>query len=288
MQYLRKSCLTLLLLAASLMAQAQQNETPVGMVEQPCSPPPVMSPAVRTLLSDLFMVPHPLAQQDFARLMSDAAFADYNGTLLRNAKNDWPQLCRFNAANAAVLASGKHPHLVFIGDSITENWLLGDPALFNDATVNRGIGAQTTPHLLLRFRADVIQLQPDLVHILIGTNDVAGNTGPNSPQDYQNNLMSMVELARANGIGVLLGSIPPAASFNWQPSLKPVPRIRELNAWLQSYAKSEQLTYIDYYTALTDADGGLRAELTNDGVHPNYAGYAVMRQVLEAELAKLK
>lgn len=277
-----------MLLALTSTVEAQPNQGPVGMVEEPCAMPPDMPGSVSKVLSELFMVPHTLQPQDFAKLMGNTEFADYNGALRQMSMQDWPQLCRFHAANATYLASGKHPHIVFMGDSITENWLLGDPGLFNDKSVNRGISAQTTPHMLLRFRADVVALQPDLVHILAGTNDVAGNTGPNSPQDFKNNLMSMVDLARANGIGVLLGSIPPAATFNWQPELKPVPIIRELNAWMKAYAKDNNLAYVDYYSVLTDPEGGFRAELSNDGVHPNFDGYALMRRVLEIELAKNK
>ena len=135
-----------------------------------------------------------------------------------------------------------------------------------------------------RFRADVIALQPRAVHLMAGTNDIAGNTGPATLQDVKNNLMSMVELARAHDISVLLGSIPPAAAFDWRPGLDPRPLIAELNAWLRDYAASEGLVYIDYHTALASPDGALRSELGNDGVHPNRDGYAVMRRVLESHL----
>jgi lysophospholipase L1-like esterase len=175
-----------------------------------------------------------------------------------------------------------------MGDSITENWGLADPQFFNGAIVNRGISGQTTPQMLVRFRADVITLRPQIVHILAGTNDVAGNTGPTRAQDYKDNIMSMAELARAHGIRVILGSIPPAASFSWRPQLNPVPRIRELNRWLRDYAAQNTFDFIDYYTPLAGPAGELKSELGNDGVHPNRVGYRVMRDLLEKTLESRK
>lgn len=270
----------LLLAPPALAADA----VPVGIVAEPCPPPAVMPESVRSLLSQLFMEPRTLAPADIQRLVQDPEFGAFNAAGRALGAQDWPNLCRFRAANAQVLDSGQRPELVFMGDSITENWLLGDPALFDAAHVNRGIGGQTTPQMLLRFRADVIALQPRAVHLMAGTNDIAGNTGPSTLQDVKDNLMSMVELARAHDITVLLGSIPPAAAFDWRPGLDPRPVIAELNGWLRDYAAAEGLVYIDYHTPLASPEGGLRAELGNDGVHPNRDGYAVMRSVLEAHL----
>jgi lysophospholipase L1-like esterase len=246
-----------------------------------------MPASVRDLLSDLFMQPRTLVPDDFAGLMQHAEFGAYNAANRQDAARDWAGLCRFRAANAAVIASGVRPRVVFMGDSITENWLLGDPGFFGEEQVNRGIGGQTTPQMLLRFRADVVTLRPAVVHILAGTNDVAGNTGPSTVADFRNNIMSMVELAQASGIEVILGSIPPAAAFNWQPALDPVPRIRELNAWMQQYAADKGLAYIDYFSALAGGSGELKAALGNDGVHPNRDGYAIMRRLLEAQLSAM-
>lgn len=122
------------------------------------------------------------------------------------------------------------------------------------------------------------------VHIMAGTNDVAGNTGPTTAQDVKNNIISMVELARANGIRVILGSIPPAASFNWRPQLQPVRQIKALNAWLREYAAQNRLEYIDYYAALAGPSGELKANLGNDGVHPNRDGYRIMRKLVEEKI----
>jgi lysophospholipase L1-like esterase len=138
--------------------------------------------------------------------------------------------------------------------------------------------------MLVRFRADVVGLRPALVHIMAGTNDIAGNTGPTTFQDYKNNIMSMVDLARANDIAVILASIPPAAGFNWQPAVDPVPQIHAINVWLQEYAEQQGLGYIDYFSALAGSSGELRAELGNDGVHPNRDGYRIMRRLLEQQL----
>jgi lysophospholipase L1-like esterase len=279
----------MLLALCGVSALAQPDATiPVGIVDQPCLPAPALPESARQLLEALFMQPRTLTPGDFAGLSQNAEFAAYNAANRAAAARDWAGLCRFQAANAALAGSGARPGIVFMGDSITENWLLGDPEFFGEDKVNRGISGQTTPQMLVRFRADVVALRPAAVHILAGTNDVAGNTGPSTVADFQNNIMSMVEIARANGIEVILGSIPPAASFNWQPAIDPVPRIRELNTWLRQYADANNLGYIDYFTPLAGSSGELRAELGNDGVHPNRDGYAIMRRLVDAQLANLK
>jgi lysophospholipase L1-like esterase len=279
------STLVLLGLQATAFAQATAA-IPTGMVEQPCPPPVQIPDSARDLLTELFMRPHTPTAADFADLNSNTDFRQYQSAIQQMGNSDWPALCRFRADNARLQAAGATPNLVFMGDSITELWLLDDAMLFDDNRVNRGISGQTTPQMLLRFRADVVALQPHAVHILAGTNDVAGNTGPSTVDDFKNNIMSMVELAKANNIKVLLGSIPPTATFSWQPTIEPVPRIRELNAWLRDYAAEQQLVYIDYYTALTGPAGELRSELGNDGVHPNRDGYVLMRRLLEQALAR--
>lgn len=271
----------LLLALPALPATPAAPEAPVGMVEQPCPEPLAMPASARQLLSDLFMQPRVLGPADFGQLMADRDFAAYNGELQRRSATDWAGLCRFQAANAA-LEPGK-AKVVFIGDSITENWLLADPGYFAGPLVNRGISAQTSAQMLLRFRADVVALRPDAVHILAGTNDVAGNNGPLRPEDFQNNIESMVELAQAHDIRVILGSIPPSAAFNWRPALQPAPRIAALNEWLRAYAKRKNLVFIDYHSALKAQDAALDPALGNDGVHPNRAGYSIMRRLAEAQ-----
>jgi len=198
-----------------------------------------------------------------------------------NRNNDWPWLCRFVQDNAALKA---RPTVVFMGDSITEGWLVRDPAMFTPGRIDRGISGQTTPQMLLRFWQDVIALKPKVVHIMAGTNDLAGNTGPNSPEGYRNNIRAMVDLARANRIAVILGSIPPAARFGWQPAVEPLRRIAELNVWLKAYAAERHLVYADYHAVLATPEGAMKPELSPDGVHPNAAGYKLMRPIAEAAL----
>jgi len=197
---------------------------------------------------------------------------------------DWADLCRYRADNTALT---RHPRVVLMGDSITDFWRQGDPAFFENGIVDRGISGQTSSQMLVRFWPDVIALQPGTVQILAGTNDIAGNTGPSTEQDYENNIMAMVELARAHHIRVLLGAIPPAVSFWWTPQpYRPAAEIRRLNEWLRSYARASGAGFIDYYSHLATPAGAFRPDLSNDGVHPNEAGYRVMTGLLRAALKK--
>lgn len=196
---------------------------------------------------------------------------------------DWAWLGRYQAANAALAPSAKHPRIVFMGDSITQGWFDMVPGFFVNERVDRGIGGQTTPQMLLRFRQDVIDLHPAVVQIMGGTNDIAGNTGPMTPQQTQDNIKSMVELAQAHGVRVILASIPPAAGFPWRPGLETAHKIIAMNAWLKAYAATVGATYADYWSALRQGNG-MRPDLTRDGVHPNGAGYAAMAPVAEAAI----
>ena len=200
-------------------------------------------------------------------------------------KSDWAWLCRYRADNALV-DPAHPPHVVFIGDSITENWLAADPDFFANGNLDRGISGQTSPQLLVRFYQDVVALHPRIVHIMVGTNDIAGNTGPTSPEAYQNAVRAMVDIAKANHITVILGAIPPAVTFGWQPAVQPGPWVARLNQWLKVYAAQEQLVFADYHTALAGPASELPAEFGPDGVHPNAAGYAVMRGVAERAIAE--
>lgn len=195
---------------------------------------------------------------------------------------DFGKLCQYRAQNAALITSGDIPRVVFMGDSITEFWGKQDPDFFTHGYVDRGISGQTTSQMLLRFRQDVIDLHPQAVHILAGTNDVAGNTGPVTLEQVEGNIASMAELAHAQGIRVILGSIPPAARFPWRPGVQPVDPIRTLNAWIKAYAARHGHTYVDYYGALADAQGGMKPGLADDGVHPTKRGYAVMEPLTRA------
>jgi lysophospholipase L1-like esterase len=192
---------------------------------------------------------------------------------------DFAQLCRYAAANAELKRSRAPVSVIFMGDSITDNWIKLDPAFFADGRVDRGISGQTTPQMLVRFRQDVIDLHPRAVHIMAGTNDIAGNTGAATIETVEGNIQSMAELARAHGIKVILASIPPAAAFPWSPTKRPVPQIAKINAWLAAYARRNGFTYVDYHPALADASGGMKPGLASDGVHPTEAGYRAMNPV---------
>jgi lysophospholipase L1-like esterase len=210
--------------------------------------------------------------------------AAYNRYVKILQANDWAYLCRYRDENRA-LAGASRPRVVLIGDSITENWKPRDPSLFVEGVVDRGVGGQTSPQMLLRFQQDVIALHPRVVHIMAGTNDIAGNTGPTRDEQFQDNVKAMVELARAHGIKVILASIPPAKAFYARPEVRPAERIRAWNGWLRTYAHERGLVFVDYYPVLADAEGGLKAELGPDGVHPSRAGYERMDPLFEAALA---
>jgi lysophospholipase L1-like esterase len=203
------------------------------------------------------------------------------------AASDWAALCYFRADNA-ILAGTPVPkgRIVFMGDSITQLWGLAEPAVFGPARVNRGISGQTTPQMLLRFRQDVLALKPAAVHILAGVNDIAGNTGPTTLEDMESNIASMVELAKAHGVEVILATPLPAAKFTWKPGLQPGPTVIAYASWVRRYAAEQNLILADYYPVLATPDGALKAELGPDGVHPNKAGYALMKPILETAITE--
>jgi lysophospholipase L1-like esterase len=215
---------------------------------------------------------------------------------LESRLKDWAALSRYREANATVAAPAKdEQRVVFMGDSITDLWdepryggfFPGKPY------VNRGISGQTTPQMLIRFRPDVIALKPKVVVILAGTNDIAGNTGPMTLQSIEDNLTSMVELARANGIRVVLASLLPISDYDKNREGKPIVRsvqrppeqIKALNDWMRGYAAANGLTYLDYFSAVSDDKGLLKEELSEDGLHPNAKGYALMAPLVEQAIA---
>lgn len=202
---------------------------------------------------------------------------------------DWPQLQYYRAENAALPAPATgQPRVVLFGDSITEGWgRTGSDTFFpGKGYINRGISGQTTAQMLLRFRQDVIALQPAVVVILAGTNDIAGNTGPATQAMIEDNLQSMLELAQAHRITVVLASVLPVSEYPWMPGIAPAPKVRALNAALQRHAATHHAIYLDYYTALANRDGGLDKALAEDGVHPTAAGYARMAPLAEAAIGK--
>lgn len=199
---------------------------------------------------------------------------------------DWANLARYREENAALgLPAENETRVVFMGNSITEMWSRVHPAFFTGKPyVNRGISGQTTPQMLIRFRPDVIALQPKVVVILAGTNDIAGNTGPATLEMIEDNLASMAELAKAHGIRVVLASVLPAAQYSWAPGIQPAEKIAVLNQWIKQYAETNGFTYLDYYAPMADDAGGLKKAYSEDGVHPNSAGYQVMAPLAEAAI----
>ena len=201
---------------------------------------------------------------------------------------DWANLNRFRDENTKLgpPAAGEK-RVVFMGNSITEGWSRHSPGFFSGKPyINRGISGQTTPQMLIRFRADVIDLKPEVVIILAGTNDIAGNTGPSSLEMIMDNLVSMSELAEANGIKVILCSVLPAYDYPWSPGNNPDEKIPALNKMIKNYAEKNNLIYLDYFSAMVDERNGLVSEYTYDGVHPNEDGYKVMEQLAEKAIAK--
>ena len=196
---------------------------------------------------------------------------------------DWANLNRFRIQNDSLgLPDEGEQRVVFMGNSITEGWLNKDPQYFeNPSYINRGIGGQTTPQMLLRFRADVIDLEPKVVVILAGTNDIAGNTGPMTLEEIRDNIISMAELAKANDIQVIISSVLPAYDYTWRPGLDPNIKIPQLNAMLKDYADNNDSLYLDYFTAMADDRNGLPIELAEDGVHPTKKGYDIMKPLAE-------
>jgi lysophospholipase L1-like esterase len=207
---------------------------------------------------------------------------------------DWANLTRYREANRSLGAPKPgETRVVFMGDSITDAWpqpRYGDFFSVNTSYVGRGISGQTTPQMLIRFRPDVIDLKPKVVVILAGTNDIAGNTGLMTNEEIQGNLASMAQLAKANGIGVVLSSIQPVSAYHTNPNAapqtqtRPMDRIRAINAWMKQYAADEKHVYLDYFSAMTDAKGLLREELSADDLHPNAQGYAIMGPLARAAI----
>jgi lysophospholipase L1-like esterase len=227
---------------------------------------------------------------------NDCAEVKTQLTRAQTRLNDWPQLARYRDANAKVVAPLRNEaRVVFMGDSITDSW--DDPKFGGffpgKPYIDRGISGQTTPQMLIRFRADVIDLRPKVVVILAGTNDLAGNTGPMTLKEIEGNLASMAELAKTNSIKTVFASVLPISDYE-QRDGKPIiqstrrapEKIRALNEWMKAYAVRNKLIYLDYYSAMMDDKGFLREDLSEDGLHPNAKGYAIMAPLAEVSIAK--
>jgi lysophospholipase L1-like esterase len=201
---------------------------------------------------------------------------------------DWANLNYYRKANTLLEnPADNEDRVVFMGNSITEFWKNIHPDFFVGKTyVNRGIGGQTTSQMLLRFRADVINLHPKVVVFLGGTNDIAGNTGDVTLDMIEDNIFSMIELARANDISVVLCSVLPVFEYPWSPGKQPAEKIIELNRALRFYSETHGITFVDFHTPMKDERNGLRLELGEDGVHPNVSGYLIMEPLVEEAIKK--
>ena len=214
-------------------------------------------------------------------------------SLLINSQN-WSEFANTSSYDKAnlelALNTESHNRVVFMGNSITEGWVIMHPQFFkNKGYINRGIGGQTTPQMLLRFRQDVLNLNPKVVVILAGTNDIAGNTGYTSEEDILGNIKSMAEIANSNGIKVIISSILPAIEYLWKPGLDPATKIIKINKELKLFSDKNGFIYLDYYSEMVDDKGGLKVPdytSANDLVHPNLNGYLVMEKLVEDAINK--
>jgi len=199
---------------------------------------------------------------------------------------DWPNLKRYQKENVELMNDQR---IVFMGNSITEGWSNIHPEFFEGKPyVNRGISGQTTPQMLVRFRQDVVELNPQIVIINAGINDIAGNTGPSTLGMIMDNIKSMAEIASANKIKVILASVLPAYDFPWSPGLEPAPKVIALNTMIKDYCQAQNHIYLDYFSAMVDSRNGMDKKYHEDEVHPNKLGYEVMAPLAEAAIQKAK
>jgi lysophospholipase L1-like esterase len=240
-------------------------------------------------LSLLLISLNPVFAQETAAPVSELEKVQKQLDRAQKTLKDWPNLGRYREDNAKLAApAANEKRVVFMGDSITDGWGRRYSTFFpGKPYVNRGISGQTTPQMVLRFRPDVIDLHPKVVVILAGTNDLAGNTGPETLEEIEGYLSDMVELAKANKIKVVLSAVMPVCDYiQPQTQRRPPEQIIALNGWIQDYAKAHKLVYLDYYSALIDDQKMFKKELTVDGLHPNAAGYEVMAPLAEQAIQK--
>ncbi len=247
----------------------------VGFSQSAAAPPstPAATPTAQT-------IPHP---------PQPATLDDAQKVITQqwNRLQDWANLKRYHDADVALQPPARGENrVVFLGDSITDGWKLNE-YFPGKPYVNRGISGQTTPQMLVRMRPDVIDLQPRVVLLLAGTNDIAGNTGPMTLEQIEENYASMAELARAHGIRFVFASVTPVHDKGARGPITPrrsPEQIKELNSWLKKYCADNKLVYLDYYSHMLGDDGMLRTELSADGLHPNADGYKIMAPLAEAAI----
>jgi lysophospholipase L1-like esterase len=244
------------------------------------------------LVKALFLfIPALLLSAQTAPPAADAELLKLQAQVARDHKTlqDWANLGRYAAENAKLPPLGPgEARVVFMGDSITDFWGRAHGKFFpGQPHVNRGISGQTTPQMLIRFRPDVIDLKPSAVVILAGTNDISGNTGPETLEQIEGNLASMAQLAQANNIRVVLASITPVCDYiKPQTDRRPPAQIVAVNTWMKAYCAKNGFVYLDYYSAMLDDDKMLKKELSYDGLHPNDAGYEVMSPLASEAIAR--
>ncbi|MFT4156032.1 SGNH/GDSL hydrolase family protein [Parafilimonas sp.] len=231
----------------------------------------------------LFLLQKIHAQDTLHKRQDDSAWIRFQQYIEYMIHNDWANLSKYKDANTVLgLPAPGEKRIVFIGNSITEGWFATDSVFFTkNKYINRGIGGQTTPQMLVRFRADVISLKPAAVVILAGTNDIAGNTGPSTLEMIENNIASMADLAKAHHIRVILCAVLPVYDYPWKPGLQPAEKIETLNAWIKQYVANNDCLYADYWTPLADERKGMKAGYAKDGVHPTMAGYKIMEPIVQ-------
>jgi lysophospholipase L1-like esterase len=289
---LKKSSAAALLCVSAAISTTTSAQTSVSaanpkLADGQCPPAETPDPVMLAQLRELSL--RPGAKIDPTTLMKDPQVAEFISQMTKQEQvrkqMDWSGLCRYREENAAQRAKAV-PRVVFLGDSITENWRYADAGLFSDQIIDRGISGQTSSQILLRFYPDVVALRPSVVHVMAGTNDILQNTGPISDDDIVNNISAMIDIAQANQIRVVLASIPPISVRTWQPDLRPAARLRRLNERLRALANARGAVFVDYGPLLKGSDDGLRVDLGNDGVHPNRAGYAVMQPAANRAIAQ--
>lgn len=241
----------------------------------------------RALFRAALAVPTALASSSLWAKQKAPPGVDWNAWFRGWFGRDFGMIGYYADDNAKLLASRAPVDVVFMGDSITEGWFDKRPGFFTAGRIDRGIGGQTTPQMVLRMMSDVVDLRPRAVHIMGGTNDIAGNTGPMTPQMSENNIRAMTDIAQRNGIKVLIASVPPAASFPWAPAIQTRPAIAELNRRLKELARDTGSIWVDYHPVLDDGTGAMKPGLAVDGVHPTEAGYDAMATVIDPILARV-